>query len=157
MWFCRCTRCSCGSLCVDFCSGYRILLFFFFFFLMIRRPPISTRTDTLFPYTTLFRSRAIRATATERFQARLLRSGYGIAPLRTKLNCFGCVTTQKMVRRKLGECVRLTTPYATASRSEERCVGKESDSECRSRWSPYHYIKDYFQEYNFQHDIEINR
>src|SRR3546814_4515362 len=28
------------------------------FFLMIRRPPRSTRTDTLFPYTTLFRSRA---------------------------------------------------------------------------------------------------
>src|SRR3546814_5041368 len=31
-------------------------MFPFFFFLMIRRPPISTRTDTLFPYTTLFRS-----------------------------------------------------------------------------------------------------
>src|SRR3546814_18926659 len=30
---------------------------FMFFFLMIRRPPRSTRTDTLFPYTTLFRSR----------------------------------------------------------------------------------------------------
>src|SRR3546814_9317705 len=29
-----------------------------FFFLMIRRPPRSTRTDTLFPYTTLFRSGA---------------------------------------------------------------------------------------------------
>src|SRR3546814_11108304 len=28
----------------------------FFFFLKIRRPPSSTRTDTLFPYTTLFRS-----------------------------------------------------------------------------------------------------
>src|SRR3546814_10074028 len=27
-----------------------------FFFLMIRRPPRSTRTDTLFPYTTLFRT-----------------------------------------------------------------------------------------------------
>src|SRR3546814_17230143 len=32
-----------------------------FFFLMIRRPPRSTRTDTLFPYTTLFRSPAGRA------------------------------------------------------------------------------------------------
>src|SRR3546814_1568429 len=29
------------------------------FFLMIRRPPRSTRTDTLFPYTTLFRSYAV--------------------------------------------------------------------------------------------------
>src|SRR3546814_20842010 len=31
-------------------------LMYLFFFLMIRRPPRSTRTDTLFPYTTLFRS-----------------------------------------------------------------------------------------------------
>src|SRR3546814_12331155 len=30
--------------------------FLVFFFLKIRRPPRSTRTDTLFPYTTLFRS-----------------------------------------------------------------------------------------------------
>src|SRR3546814_15317851 len=37
------------SLCVHVC-------FVLFFFLMIRRPPRSTRTDTLFPYTTLFRS-----------------------------------------------------------------------------------------------------
>src|SRR3546814_2664192 len=33
------------------------LVFLHFCFLMIRRPPRSTRTDTLFPYTTLFRSR----------------------------------------------------------------------------------------------------
>src|SRR3546814_16368758 len=33
------------------------LFTYLFFFLMIRRPPRSTRTDTLFPYTTLFRSR----------------------------------------------------------------------------------------------------
>src|SRR3546814_11513309 len=32
---------------------------FSIFFLMIRRPPRSTRTDTLFPYTTLFRSGAL--------------------------------------------------------------------------------------------------
>src|SRR3546814_7122153 len=32
-------------------------LYVVFFLLMIRRPPRSTRTDTLFPYTTLFRSR----------------------------------------------------------------------------------------------------
>src|SRR3546814_1885276 len=35
----------------------------FFFFLMIRRPPRSTRTDTLFPYPTLFRSLPVRAVA----------------------------------------------------------------------------------------------
>src|SRR3546814_19224052 len=31
-------------------------IFLFLFFLMILAPPRSTRTDTLFPYTTLFRS-----------------------------------------------------------------------------------------------------
>src|SRR3546814_12485447 len=36
-----------------------IYSFVVFFFLMIRRPPRSTRTDTLFPYTTLFRSRLL--------------------------------------------------------------------------------------------------
>src|SRR3546814_3162333 len=39
------------NLCVVFCV----------FFLMIRRPPRSTRTDTLFPYTTLFRSPVVAA------------------------------------------------------------------------------------------------
>src|SRR3546814_4987895 len=34
-----------------------VLISWFLFFLMIRRPPRSTLTDTLFPYTTLFRSR----------------------------------------------------------------------------------------------------
>src|SRR3546814_3049177 len=36
----------------------RIIIVTYFVFLMIRRPPRSTRTDTLFPYTTLFRSEA---------------------------------------------------------------------------------------------------
>src|SRR3546814_12939635 len=52
LWWCRLfymySRRECC--CVDF-----------FFFLMIRRPPRSTRTDTLFPYTTLFRSLDARA------------------------------------------------------------------------------------------------
>src|SRR3546814_6320939 len=39
-----------------FVSLSTLLFIFFFFFLMIRRPPRSTRTDTRFPYTTLFRS-----------------------------------------------------------------------------------------------------
>src|SRR3546814_1995489 len=38
----------------DYC--YLLVFVFVFFFLKIRRPPRSTRTDTLFPYTTLFRS-----------------------------------------------------------------------------------------------------
>src|SRR3546814_6025839 len=41
-----------------------------FFFLMIRRPPRSTRTDTLFPYTTLFRSYPEPAAPADRRQGR---------------------------------------------------------------------------------------
>src|SRR3546814_16696286 len=37
------------------------VFYYRFFFLMRRRPPRSTRTDTLFPYTTLFRTPPIRA------------------------------------------------------------------------------------------------
>src|SRR3546814_20995601 len=36
--------------------AFVIVINLFLFLLMIRRPPRSTRTDTLFPYTTLFRS-----------------------------------------------------------------------------------------------------
>src|SRR3546814_14471901 len=46
-----------------------------FFFLMIRRPPRSTRTDPLFPYTTLFRS-APRRSASGGSGA-VVRSGAG--------------------------------------------------------------------------------
>src|SRR3546814_1392040 len=40
-------------------DAIRVFFYIFFFFLMIRRPPRSTRTDTLFPYTTLFRSKLL--------------------------------------------------------------------------------------------------
>src|SRR3546814_4728075 len=46
---CECLDCSCC-----FLAGMIVCVFF----LMIRRPPRSTRTDTLFPYTPLFRSDA---------------------------------------------------------------------------------------------------
>src|SRR3546814_13023316 len=35
-------------------------------------------------------------------------------------------------------------PRGLRSRSEERRVGKECVSTCRSRWSPYHYKKKFF-------------
>src|SRR3546814_10492886 len=52
------------------------MLFSLFCFLMIRRPPRSTRTDTLFPYTTLFRSHAAggRVVAVGTTSLRLLES-----------------------------------------------------------------------------------
>src|SRR3546814_6826585 len=60
-----------------------------FFFLMIRRPPRSTRTDTLFPYTTLFRSPQFDfARASILSEARHIARGdiaAGFNPLSTRL------------------------------------------------------------------------
>src|SRR3546814_20547839 len=49
-----------------------------FFFLMIRRPPRSTRTDTLFPYTTLFRSDVLNDDALHRCQRLGYMLGVGV-------------------------------------------------------------------------------
>src|SRR3546814_12756241 len=65
---------SCSSLC-----------FVLFFFLMIRRPPRSTRTDTLLPYTTLFRSNPGRTED----PAALRRDGAPARPRRTQDQDFG--------------------------------------------------------------------
>src|SRR3546814_2544106 len=56
------------------------MFFLFVFFLMIRRPPRSTLTDTLFPYTTLFRS-ALRPSAPATSAKADLRSGLRFARL----------------------------------------------------------------------------
>src|SRR3546814_12625436 len=68
-WYCLLSYLSfCAT---EFCSLLCLALFhsgslLVFFFLMIRRPPRSTRTDTLFPYTTLFRSHRLPALAARR-------------------------------------------------------------------------------------------
>src|SRR3546814_17405507 len=64
---------------------YRYLLFLLcvVFFLMIRRPPRSTRTDTLFPYTTLFRSGGEAARGVRRALLHLSRRAFlGPGPAR---------------------------------------------------------------------------
>src|SRR3546814_16105950 len=107
---------------------------------MIRRPPRPTLTDTLFPYTTLFRSDA--QVLTRVLSARVLAPGR--AQLRTpgeypELRCPFAVPV--IVRDESSfdldrEGADGSGP--TAIRSEERRVGKECVSTCRSRWSPYH-------------------
>src|SRR3546814_6428260 len=51
---------------------------------MIRRPPRSTRTDTLFPYTTLFRSDRCAAAGSD-CSYRRVRRGAGAAPMNAGL------------------------------------------------------------------------
>src|SRR3546814_13561280 len=45
------------------------MFFYLLFFLLSRRPPRSTRTDTLFPYTTLFRSPSYTFNAAAQYTA----------------------------------------------------------------------------------------
>src|SRR3546814_18997262 len=61
---------SCLMLDLSLILALKLCRSLFFVLLMIRRPPRSTRTDTLFPYTTLFRTRQPR-------QRRLRRSRHG--------------------------------------------------------------------------------
>src|SRR3546814_1837991 len=55
---------------------------------MIRRPPRSTRTDTLFPYTTLFRSRFGKAWACRRTPPPLVIRGRAEGELAMDINVF---------------------------------------------------------------------
>src|SRR3546814_20247352 len=110
---------------------------FYFFFLMIRRPPRSTRTDTLFPYTTLFRSpgahrcgAAHRGGAAARVSVASLQQRFGdLRPFRLQT---------ALAVRLAGAAVPVAGIVLVAFRSEERRVGKECVSTCRSRWSPEH-------------------
>src|SRR3546814_19597866 len=102
---------------------------------MRRRPPRSTRTDTLFPYTTLFRSLVTGGEA-----LRLAAPGYYMSPaLIADIDPAMRINTEE-VFGPVVSTVRIKN-YDEAldlARSEERRVGKECVSTCRSRWSPYH-------------------
>src|SRR3546814_16952252 len=107
---------------------------------MVRRPPRSTRTDTLFPYTTLFRSRPAPCFGGAAIDMIAGKEGQFLGALRPDLRHPG--------RRDIATAdreARLTDPGVVGddrqvgeARSEERRVGKECVSPCRSRCSPYH-------------------
>src|SRR3546814_13397906 len=106
------------------------------FFLIIRRPPRSTRTDTLFPYTTLFRSdRPDRVAGQLGGEQRLYCAGDGRYEIPRD------VEAVKVARAYAAGTSRWSCRSPGAdflNRSEERRVGKECVSTCRSRWSPSH-------------------
>src|SRR3546814_14131207 len=99
---------------------------------MLRLPPGSTRPYTLFPYTTLFRAAAgaARCAVAGGPEDRDART----APRRRA--CGGRVHGETVGRGGRGNR-RLPHPLREPGRSEERRVGKECVSTCRSRWSPY--------------------
>src|SRR3546814_11060114 len=124
------------------------------FFLMRRRPPRSTRTDTLFPYTTLFRSpildtigshqvfpeqRARTHARTIKEQSRTWSSSQpGGQYTRSKTALLAWeVSLAVDVGYRMKDRVHVSCSRQPA-RSEERREGKECVSTCRSRWAPYH-------------------
>src|SRR3546814_19431995 len=110
---------------------------------MIRRPPRSTRTDTLFPYTTLFRSIMYLLAKKLGFADEMFKhiQVNGTEPLVediTREFNHGCwtigYTGQSPERLRLHMANQHTFDR---TRSEERRVGQECVSTSRSRWSPY--------------------
>src|SRR3546814_20327302 len=107
---------------------------------MIRRPPRSTRTDTLFPYTTLFRSSVGRRIFRQRpFAVDRDQPPAGQDRPRPANRILLLLFGFDAETRELLEPAHLaaTTRDAQQLRSEERRVGKECGSTCRYRWSPY--------------------
>src|SRR3546814_15753507 len=122
---------------------------------MIRRPPRSTRTDTLFPYTTLFRSRSgyplqtgviILFDLSPIVDARKFRMGDASVFrnfAKEILAIDGLKAAAKEPRKIEAETrdflfLNVRHFHDDVGRSEERRVGKECVSTCRSRWTPYH-------------------
>src|SRR3546814_18527242 len=128
---------------------------------MTRRPPESTRTDTLFPYTTLFRSTQdlVSILLPSQHDRTILGPGSIPRARRVPRNLSGpgspghhaihhvqqppripaaCPRRPKAGRGDL--CFR-DRAQEQGRRSEERRVGKECVSTCRSGWSPVTYKK----------------
>src|SRR3546814_12860335 len=127
---------------------------------MIRRPPRSTRTDTLFPYTTLFRSGEIALGAAEHMLVAIDAVVAGIAGadrhrviiVEHRLHRGGgleiddadvafaagdpCGFAQRRARIDFERGGQAVGP-GVAVRSAERRGGKGCVSTCSSRWSQY--------------------
>src|SRR3546814_15492459 len=115
---------------------------------MIRRPPRSTRTDTLFPYTTLFRSNGFRLDGKKSFVLHghvadmsivAAKTDGGITLFAVPKDAKGLTADpRRLVDSSLASHVTLdgveVDADAVIGRSEERRVGTECVSTCRSRW-----------------------
>src|SRR3546814_18497718 len=119
------------------------------FLLMRRRPPRYKRTDTLFPYTRLFRSESVSRYSGAKAVPMRLREENGFAFNADEVLAQITPATRLLIVNSPANPTGGVTPKAEIDklvtglerhpqvRSEERRVGKECVSTCRSRWSPY--------------------
>src|SRR3546814_13621699 len=128
---------------------------------MIRRPPRSTRTDTLFPYTTLFRSKGTQVDGVysddpkkDKTATRYDRLTY-LDVLQRDLKVMDAsaislprennISILVFSLHEPGGFAKVLTGTGRCTviegRSAERRVGKGWVRTCRSRWSPLHYKK----------------
>src|SRR3546814_15215066 len=134
-----------------------------FLFLMIRAPPGSTRTDTLFPYTTLFRSvdvptgllvpvirdcdkKSIGEIADEVARTAEKARTKGLSVAEMSGGCFSLSSLGHIGGTSFSPIINApevgilgitrTAERFVAARSEARRVGKECVRTWRSRWSP---------------------
>src|SRR3546814_19413250 len=121
---------------------------------MIRRPPRSTRTDTLFPYTTLVRSfnakqrevaQALDEGRVDMCEAQLQIEHFWAGALRRAVidgdvengsGMAGPAGGRGSREEPAQAIIRALTPEAAPARTEECRVGKACVLSCRSRWSP---------------------
>src|SRR3546814_12923239 len=115
---------------------------------MLRRPPRSTRTDTLFPYTTLSRSRRSPIREWREIGALAARIEALVRDWQPDLLHAHSPVLGGLAALRVGKRLGIPVLYeirafwedaavGNGTRSEERRVGKECVSTCRSRWSPY--------------------
>src|SRR3546814_15325822 len=142
-------------------NNVHYVMLFCLYVLMIRRPPRSTRTDTLFPYTTLFRSAPVSNQKERRTVSTNKRPGSGgwVRPIPTLLGpgqalADGLTIVVLLLQMEgIGHMAKIAaetgsfdcdllelrrSPRFDAARSEERRGGKECVSTCRYRGSPNH-------------------
>src|SRR3546814_2685822 len=100
-----------------------LLLLYIFFFLLIRRPPRSTRADTLFPYTTLVRS-------IDHLSCRELAEGFS-RHWDEALECLTDGSLDTWLRRSLGDEER--TEAVNQAKTVVSGFGTESDDRILAR------------------------
>src|SRR3546814_5803848 len=123
-----------------------VLFVLFFFFLMNRRPPRSTRTDTLFPYTTLFRSVAEEPrdqfAEGRRHQCAHREAGVDVREVRAR-GCVEATRSRLQVRRNRSE--EHTSELQSLMRISYAvfCLKKKNRNQHKTKYRSQHHLNEH--------------